>query len=62
MARFTIEYQEAEDRYDGYYALKDNKTGEIVFEDGGEPEDASLVRTYAPLVRLLNRVAEETAS
>lgn len=39
--------------------LVDTKTNEIVFKDGGEPEDASLTRDYRRLVDLLNKVAEE---
>ena len=64
MARFTI--REAEEDEDGndyddfFYELFDALTGEVVFRDGGEPEDQTLSRNLRPLVDLLNKVAEET--
>lgn len=39
--------------------LIDTETGEVVFCDASEPEDATLGRTYRPLVDLLNKVAAE---
>jgi hypothetical protein len=39
------------------YHLRDLKTGQIVFYDGGEPEDQTLIRDLRDLVDLLNKVA-----
>jgi hypothetical protein len=51
-----------EDSYDGaeesyWESLLDTKTGQIVYQDGGEPEDMTLGRNLRGLVDLLNRVA-----
>jgi hypothetical protein len=40
---------------EGASFLIDTLTGEVVFSDAGEPEDATLARNYRPLVDLLNK-------
>jgi hypothetical protein len=56
--RFTVEARQ--DQWgDWYNALIDGRTGDVVFEDGGEPEDQTLTRDFAPLVQLLNQLARE---
>lgn len=40
--------------------LVDTKKGEVVWSDGGEPEDQSLGRDLYGLVQLLNEVSNES--
>ena len=60
MARFVIREgtPDEEDDYDeDFDELFDTLTGEVVFTDGGEPEDQLLCRDLSPLVAKLNEVA-----
>jgi len=68
--RFVIETREADEDggLDGYVdpdyteevdVLVDKCTGEVVYFDGGEPEDNILCRNLGVLVDLLNKLHEE---
>jgi len=58
--RFRVESRN--DDYEYWNVLIDTESGEEVFDDSMEPEDASLRRDLRPLVRLLNsRAAEQRA-
>lgn len=54
--RFYIDEQEDEDFG---WVVRDRTTGEIVGEDGGEPEDQLLVRDWQWVASALNAVEEE---
>ena len=51
--RFFIQLNDDKSSYD----LVDRTTGEVVFNDAMEPEDAVLPRDLFPLVQLLNQLA-----
>lgn len=47
--------------WEHFNVLIDTQTGEEVFHDNMEPEDATLVRDLSVLVNIMNMLADEAA-
>lgn len=56
--RYVVRFAEGNEWNDAYWELVDTHTGEVVFDDCMQPEDALLVRDLKPLVVLLNKLAK----
>jgi hypothetical protein len=54
-AELTPSQQDEYEDIDNYF-LVDRQTGEVVFTDSMEPEDATLTRDLKPLVKLVNKL------
>ncbi len=57
--RYEVRYAEENEWNNAGWELVDTHTGEVVFNDCMQPEDALLVRDLKPLVVLLNKLARE---
>lgn len=57
MSRFVIEG--AEDAAGSYNVIRDTASGEIVGEDGGQPEDQTLTRDWRWVVDALNETNDD---